>query len=204
MTDASKVGEATTVGIDYPNDHHALRGVGGFRLLESYGREASQAVCDDTRKRIPLAMKRFPELAGDTVTVACRQPWDTKLGRADMRNRIVWLPADHASTFITVYHELAHLAIQILDEDGHDVAPSSERYTGLFGIARMPPGHVDEQRIPYFDIDYTVSKEQLPAVADHALAYRQSNHDYHQQAIRWLTGEEGLPEDDPAYPEAIE
>jgi hypothetical protein len=202
MTGAGEVGEATTVGIDYPDDD-AVRGVGGFRLLESYGREANEAVCDDTRKRVPMTMKQFPELAGDVVTVACRQPWDRKLGRADMRNRIVWLPAEHASSFITVYHELAHLAIQVLDERGADVAPSSERYTGLFGVARMPPNHVDEQRIPYFDVDYSVSKEQLPAVAGHALEYRQSNHDYHQQAIRWLTGEESIPDADPEYPEAI-
>jgi len=203
MTEAGEVGKATSVGIDYPDDHDAVRGFANVRILESYGREASTAVYDDTRKRVPMAMKQFPELTSETVTVACREPWDTKLGRADMTNRIIYLPADHASTFTTVYHELAHLAIQILDERGEDVAPSSERYTGLFGMARMPRDYVDEHRIPYFNVDYAVEKSRLPEVATHALAYRQDHHDYHQQAIRWLEGEDPIPDAGPDYPEAI-
>lgn len=200
---SGKVGTAEKVGIDYPPDHDALRCFGSYRVLEAYAHHADEDVFEDTRKRVSIAMRRFPEFGGEAITIAAREPWDHKLGRADMRNRIVYLPTEHASSWITVYHELAHLAIQIRDERGDDVAPSSERYTGLFGVARMPTEHVDEQRIPYFECSYCRTPEYLPVVARHALAYRQAHHDYHQQAIRWLEAEDDLPDEDPEFPEAI-
>lgn len=202
---SGEVAEPHRVGIDLPDDHDALRAGSAYRLLEAYAHHAEEDIYEDTRARVSIAMQKFPEFASETISIAAREPWDDKLGRANMRNRIVYLPTEHASTFVTVFHELAHLAIQIRDEQGKDVAPSSERYTGLFGVARMPSERVDECRIPYFGdgSDYAVEGEALPRVAAHALAYRQNNHDYHQQALRWLHGEEPLPERDPIYPEAI-
>ena len=104
---SGKVGIAEKVGIDLPDDHDALRSFGGYRLLEAYGKHADEDVFKDTRKRVSIAMRRFPEFGGETITIAAREPWDEKLGRADMRNRIVYLPTEHASSWTTVYHQQA-------------------------------------------------------------------------------------------------
>lgn len=169
----------------YQNDPAPSTLTGSFRVLEVFDDRASDAVARHTRECLTRALQDYPELAGETVTVACRQEWDDKLGRADMLNRIVYLPTDHATSFITLYHELAHLAVQVRDERGEDVPPSSEEYAGLLGVSRMPPERIDEDRVPYFG-EPDLSKDEWPGVCQDALEYREKHHAYIKQAQQWL------------------
>ena len=167
-------------------------GTASFRVLGAFDRVATADVRERVRTVVGRALEDFPELAGETVTIARRMEWDDHLGRADMVSRIVYLPPDHPTSFVTAYHELAHLAIQVHAEQDADVPVTSEEFCGLFGVSRMSPALIDEWRIPYFD-EPEIEKELWPDVCLQALQYRLENHDYVKQAGRWLTGEDELP-----------
>jgi hypothetical protein len=175
------------VSIEYPDEDDAMLGFGAFRILESFGAAANGRTLDSVRTAVGRALKDFPALAGETVTIARRQPWDDKLGRADMRNRIIYLPDDRPTSYTTAYHELGHLAIQVRDERGEDVPTTSEEYCSLFALSKMPVELIDEARVPYFP-DPEIPEEEWPDVAAAALAYREEHRNYIQQAQKWFAG----------------
>lgn len=158
---------------------------GRFRVLESFGRAAGQDILDDLRTRVAQVLEDFPELRGETVTIARHQDWDDKLGRADLLNRIVYLPHETRTSYITTYHELGHLAVQVRDERGEDVPTTSEEYCSLLAMTKMPVDRIDENRIPYFGTP-GIEKAEWPGVCARALEYREDNRDYIQQAREWL------------------
>jgi len=145
----------------------------------------------DLADRVALALTDFPELAGEQITIALDQPDMDRTAAAWPISRIVLVPRAQYLTNVTIYHELGHLAIRVLDERGTDVPTTSEPYCSIFSMARMPADRVDEQRIPYLE-DPTAPEEVLPEICERALEYREEHHDYIAQCNRWLTGADAL------------
>lgn len=176
------------VSIALPEEDDGIAGVGAFRVLESFATAADAAIQSDVRWRVGRAITDFPELVGTTVTVARLDPSaaDTGTrGEAEMLNRIIYLPAERRSSFQTVYHELGHLAIEILNDRGEDVPTTSEAYCSIFSVARMPPAFVERPTISYLG-EPSVPNEEWPEICKRALAYREEHHDYIKQACEWL------------------
>lgn len=92
-----------------------------------------------------------------------------------------------------MYHELAHLAIQVKYERGDDVPRTSEEFCSLFQLTRQPVDRLDEDRVPYFG-EPVVDPSAWAGVAEAALSYREDHHDYVKQARAWLHGDDPLPE----------
>lgn len=163
-------------------------GTGTFRILETFRRNASDDVLEAVGVMTSRALADFPELSGETVTIARLDPDDVAdgtRGRAGMLNRIMYLPTDRPTTYVTIYHELGHLAIEILDAEGEDVPTTSEEFCSIFSMARMPPGRVDEDRVPYLG-EPAIRRERFPGVCEKALEYREENHDYIKTCSEWL------------------
>jgi hypothetical protein len=162
-----------------------------YRILDSLKRRVDEETLADLRERVWRALEDFDALAGETVTVGCRrQPENTNYSRgwnpyasAEPVNRIIRVPTHERCSDVTLYHELAHLAIHAANENGAEHPETSERFCSLYAIARQPPDRIDEQRIPYFGQPEPPERE-WPGIAQEALAYREENHDYIQEARR--------------------
>lgn len=155
-----------------------------YRLLESV--EAAYADrADDLRTALYGALQHFPELSETTVTVALADPDDGRYhAKADVRNDLTFVPADGVSN-VTLYHELAHLAIASLDERGADVATTSEEFCSILAVARMPAASIDRESIPYLGTP-DVPRADWPGICRCALEYREDHHAYVQQCRDWL------------------
>jgi len=179
------------VRIEHERDGQDVVGFGAFRVLETFDDAASESIREDVRDRVGRAMQDFPELAHEVVTVARLDPDfepDDVNGKAGMSNRLVYLPAEERSFMMTVYHELAHLAIHIRDTEGHEVPTTSEEYCSIFAVARMPPDLIERDYISYIG-ETTIPQEEQPDICQRALEYRAengANSHYIKRAREWL------------------
>jgi len=169
-----------------------------YRVLRSVEKRLTDEEVTDLKSRLAAALDHFPALAGQTVTVACRHNPDREkhsrwnpYASADPVNRLIRVPTHERTTNVTLFHELAHLAIEIEGERGQDVPTSSEEFCSLYAIARQPPALIDKVRIPYLGHP-DQPKEEWPRLARKALEYRENHHAYIQKARQWLgtTGED--------------
>jgi len=169
-----------------------------FRVLQSVEKRLADGRVKSLKRRLGEALEHYPSLAGQTVTVACRMNPDREkhtrwnpYASADPVNRLIRVPTHERTTNVTLFHELAHLAIEIEDERGADVPTSSEEFCSLYAIARQPPDLIDDDRIPYLGHPHP-PKERWPKIARRALEYRENHHAYIKQARQWFgtTGED--------------
>lgn len=169
----------------------SLHGSGTYRVLDSVECRLDEDALTDFQSRLGGAMEHFDALAGETVTVACRLDPDGDHSRwnpyaqADPVNRLIRIPTHERCTNVTIYHELAHLAIEIEADAGAEHPTTSEEFCSLFAIARQPAELIDEPRIPYFghpDVDRGI----WPHIARRSLRYREEHHDYIQKATELL------------------
>ena len=165
-------------------------------MLETWDDHASgelEPLREDVRTRLPRALEDWPELSAETVTVARLDPKhdDTNVNaQAGMVNRIIYLPANTVTSWVTFYHELGHLAIQVRNENGADLPHTSEEFCSIFSMARMPKSLVDTDYVPYLGRP-ALRPQRWPYVCQKALDYRENHRDYIQQAKDWLrVGEE--------------
>lgn len=166
-------------------DPQAL-GTGTYRVLDSV--EAFYAHdLDDFTTRLRNALRSFPELSDETITVARDKPTEDRNAGAWPWSRIVFIPDDQRVSNVTIYHELGHIAIQIRAERGEGLPTTSEEFCSIFSMARMPTARVDEARVPYLDSG-DVSRGLYPKICETALLYREYRHDYIKQCERWLDG----------------
>lgn len=147
--------------------------------------------------RLEMALDRFPELEGETVTVGRLKPskeytLGDPIAVADPYNRMVYFDVDEAPTNLTIYHELAHLAVRARIDQGDtgDVGlpPSSEPFTSIYSVAKMPADAIDRDFISYLG-EPTVPRGVWPETCRRALAYRAErgkNSHYVQKAKEWL------------------
>jgi hypothetical protein len=176
--------------------NEALVPTASFRVLQSVAHRLTDEEVTDLKRRVGEALNHFPALAGQTVTVACRRNPETEhnawnpYASADAVNRLIRVPTHERTTNVTLYHELAHLAIEIEDEHGADVPTSSEEFCSLYAIARQPPDLIDEDRIPYLG-QPDPPKARWPEIARRALEYREEHHAYIKQAREWYGTTEG-------------
>jgi len=174
--------------IPYQKDGQDIVSLGAYRVLETFDEAADEwrePIRDDIRAKMKRALTDFPELAHRAVTVGRMDPDADAAGRARFWNLMVLFPVDRVTSFTTVYHELAHLAIHIRNERGEDVPITSEEFCGIFGVARMPTELIDEDRVPYLG-EPSVPKEEWPEICERALEYREDHHDYIKQCEKWL------------------
>lgn len=168
-----------------------------FRLLQSYTETfEDDDILEMIRWQLSTALEDFPELIGRTVTVARVPPVDyidspnDPVARAHPYNDLIELPNGEQAQNITLYHELAHLAIYHRHFEGEDVPRTSEEYTSLVALERMDPGQLYADRVPYFG-EPAVPRDEWPAIAADALAYRDengANSHYVQRAKEWFDG----------------
>lgn len=153
-------------------------GVGSYRILDSVERRLSDAWLQDLKRRLYQAIQYFPELDSETVTVGVNQdPQNRDYDRwnpyasAESVNFLIRIPTHEEVSNVTLFHELAHLAIHVLDVPGEDVPASSEEFCSIFAIARQPVQLIDEDRIPYLGSPRAPFCD-WPAICQDALAYR--------------------------------
>lgn len=181
MSEHNDVAESTVakVGLEQPR--------ASYRILDSIRDRLSQKATKDLNDRVYDALEYFPELADETVIVGWIHPEvdDSVNGRAYSQNRMFNLRANQYTTNVTLYHELGHLAIWELRQQGEDHPKTSEEYCSIFSMARMPPKAVDEQRIPYLGKS-PLDTERFPEICERALDYRNNHRNYIQKCKEWL------------------
>ena len=153
-------------------------GVGSYRILDSVERRLSDAWLQDLKRRLYQAIQYFPELDSATVTVGVNQDPENRdydrwnpYASAESVNFIIRIPTHEEVSNVTLFHELAHLAIHVLDVHDEDVPASSEEFCSIFAIARQPVQLIDEDRIPYLGSPRAPYCDWL-AICRDALAYR--------------------------------
>jgi len=132
--------------------------------------------------KLKEALKYFPELEGETVYVGVRRKTclgDVR-GAADPENNIVFFNPRDPPSYVTVFHELMHLAVAKLRREGRKV-PRTEAYVSIAAVARMPSHLVDENRIPYV-VDEVPEHlaPKLPKLCHQALEHRKHRRNYIQ------------------------
>jgi len=160
-------------------------GMGNYRILDVVERELSSKQLQNTKDRLRYALKNFPELNGHTVTVGKKQENDTWYAEADWINDIIFLPTYEECPYITICHELSHLAIKKLEEQGEDVPYTSEEFCSIFAVSRMNPERIDSSRISYLGYP-DVSRDKWPEICQQALDYREEHRNYIQKCKEWL------------------
>lgn len=171
-----------------PADEQPFTGFGAWRVLEHYAAAADADVLDSLKNRLGAAMSDFPALAGETVNVGLLHEDADATARAFPHNRLVCFQlATHVSN-ITLWHELAHVAIRARNEGGDDLPKTSEEFCSIYAVARMPPRVIGGDSIPYLG-EPSAPREQWPAICERALTYREDHHDYIKQCRAWLGAE---------------
>ncbi len=133
---------------------------------------------DELKRKLEQALQYFPELSGEEIYVGILPEKDPADGKADGFNRIVKFSVDRPPTFVTVFHELMHLAIHKRKENGEKL-PETEEFCSIAAMARMPPEFVDEDWIPYIG-RFKISRESIPELCRSALEYRRRHRNYIQ------------------------
>lgn len=181
----------TTVSIEHERDGNDVVSHAAFRILETFAGPAANAddpILEDIKRKTARALEHYPELAGKTVTVGRLDPDEDVNGRATFFNLMTFYPVDRITSFLTVYHELAHLAIHIRNQRGDDVPITSEEYCSLLAITRMPTDRLDRNHIAYFGKP-TAPRNEWPDICQRALNYRDehgANSHYIKRANEWL------------------
>ena len=142
-----------------------------WRVLEHYAAKADDDALDSVLERMPVALRDFDALAGETVNVGILYENSDDLAQAFGYQRTICLPPDRPISNVTLWHELGHVAIRVRYEDGDDVAKTSEEFCSIFSVARMPPAAIDEDRIPYLG-EPAVDAAEWPSICRDVLEYR--------------------------------
>lgn len=165
-----------------------------YHLLPTYTKTLSEDGLATVRRQLPPALQAFPTLDGCTVLIGRLPPSieirGDPVARAQPTHRLVELPVGEPPSNLTLFHELAHLAIYELHWDGEDLPRTSEEFTSLYALARMPPDLIFRDDIPYFG-SVAAPADDWPAIARDALAYRDehgANSHYIQRAREWFGG----------------
>ena len=138
------------------------------------------------RHMVDIALRYFPELENEVIYVGLDRYHD---GRADTLNNIVFFNPEKPPSFVTVFHELMHLAVAVLRRKGVRV-PKSEQYVSIAAIARMPPELFDEKCIPYVIDEIPENLERkIPELCRMALEYRKHRRDYVKFLKRIISGD---------------
>lgn len=140
---------------------------------------------EELSQKVKEAVKYFPELENETIYVGILDNKDYADGRADSVNRIIKFRIDVKPTYVTIFHELMHVAIRIMHERGEKVPLHSEEFCSISAMARMPPELIDEDSIPYIGTP-KVPKHLIPRICGEALEYRKHHRDYIQKCKEWL------------------
>lgn len=159
-----------------------------INVLDSVRESATER--NGLRDRLESALEAFPELRDRTVTVGIVKPGKEYVrnrpnAHADPYNSVIYVRSETATSNVTLYHELGHLAIFRLGWAGEDVPKTSEEFCTIFSAARMPPAAIDEDRLPYLG-QPSIRQERWPYVCLQALRYRENNHNYIQRCQEWL------------------
>lgn len=163
--------------------------LGSFRVLDVVEADLSERNLSGLKTRLTYALEHFPELNETTVTIAKKPEDHTWFAEADWVNDIVYLPTHTSCPYITICHELGHLAINVLDERGADVPPSSEEFCSIFSVARMPADRIDSHHISYLG-NPQIPRDEWPATCQRALDYREEKRNYIQKCKEWLEVED--------------
>lgn len=174
-----------TVPIKHERNGQDVTGMAAWRVLEHFGAQADEDVLESIKKRMPVALRDFPALAHETVNVGVLYENTDAQAKAFGYNRLICLPPDEPTTNITLWHELGNVAIRVRYEGDEDVAKTSEEFCSIYSVARMPPGVIDEERVPYLG-EPAVPSEEWPRICQRALEYRKNNRNYIQQCKGWL------------------
>ena len=135
-------------------------------------------------EKVKTAVNYFPELDEEVIYLGITKRKDCSAD-VDVLNRIIRFQIETKPTFVTVFHELAHIVIYKLSESGKDVPRRSEEFCSIFAMARMPPELIDEDAVPYVG-KYKVPREYVPKICKKALEYRKTHRNYIQQCKEWL------------------
>ncbi|AFZ74544.1 hypothetical protein [Natronobacterium gregoryi] len=178
--------------VQIPHERNDVVGQAAFHILETFAGPAAEAddpVLEDLERNLQRALQDFPELTGKTITVGRMDPdEDDYIGYAQFWNLMIQFPADSPTSWRTVYHELAHLAIHVQNQQGEDVPPTSEPFCSIVGISRMSVELIDGDRISYLGYP-SVPREEWPEICERALEYREEhgpNSHYINQCCDWL------------------
>ncbi len=147
-------------------------------LLKSMDRHVDR---NSVKQRVETALRYFPELQDETIYIGILRENDYVDGKVNSLNRILLFRPSKVPTYVTVFHELMHLAIAKVNENGEKL-PKTEEFCSISAMARMPPEFVDEKSIPYVGRPVSVSLIDVPELCKMALQYRKRRRDY----IRWL------------------
>lgn len=166
-----------------------------YRLLDPYVDTLADHQVQPIKNELQHGAEAYPELAGVTITVG-RMPDDRDnstdaYAQADPYNNFIRLPVGEIPPNLTVFHELAHLLIYRQHWNGENVPHTSEKYCSLVAVARMTPGLIYTDRVPYFG-EPAVPIDDWPEIAQEALTYRQDrgpNSHYIKYAERRFAGE---------------
>ncbi|KOX93278.1 hypothetical protein AMR74_16555 [Halorubrum tropicale] len=164
-----------------------------YRVLESL-RSRVEYDLGDLRDQLKLACEHYPQLGGRTVTVASRRSPGadhshfTPHASAEPLNRIIRLPVETRPSYQTVFHELAHLEIYERERFGAALPASSEEFTSIYTVARMPHDVLYRDDIAYLG-EPSAPKDEWPAICRQALEYRDrngANSHYIKRCREWL------------------
>lgn len=161
-----------------------------IHVLDAIKRELSRGEATAMEARVRLALERFPELEGCTVTVgrikpSNQYPGSDPIATANPWNRMVNFGTDRAPSNLTVYHELAHLAVHERNNQGDDLPHTSEEFTSIYAVAKMDWVDIDRDHIAYLG-EPSVPREEWPSICRRALEYREEHRNYIQKAREWL------------------
>lgn len=179
------------VNIPSGEDDDWIMGVGAYRVLESYAATVERETVDHIKLMMKGALTSFPELTGETVNVGGTPDTEFAYARAFVTNRIVCLPRyedGRRPWWDLLYHELSHLAIEVLWERGEDVPHTSEEFCSIFSTARIPVHRIEWDYIDYLG-EPSIPKEEWPEKCQMALNYRERNgpgSHYIKKCKEWL------------------
>lgn len=166
--------------------YNPTRGATGhYRVLGSVERDLPEKELSNLKRRLQHALYQYPELDSITVTVGKKREEDEWFAEADWTNDIILLPTHTTCPYVTICHELSHLAIKKHKERGEDVPITSEEFCSIFTIARMKPERIDRSDISYLGKP-EVPKDEWPEICQRALEYREDHRNYIQQCKEWL------------------
>lgn len=164
---------------------------GSYRILEPATWHWPEEKVEAIHDRVSRAVRGYPELSGTTVNVGVMHDSQRVNGRADWYNHLIKFPSNgEIPSHITVWHEVSHIACHKASNDGGDHAYSSEPFTSILAVSRMPVGLIDEDRIPYVSPNPEAPAEMFPDICSAALEYREENgvnSHYIKQCREWLS-----------------
>jgi len=140
-------------------------------------------------RKLEVALKYFPELEDETIYVGALPEKAIADAVAEPMDMIIRFNPRVKPTYVTIFHELAHLAIFKRVELGEKLPRWSEKYTSIFAMSRIPPELIDEERIPAVTNFPKHKKHLIPELCRKALEYRERHkRDYVRFLIKAIHG----------------